>query len=198
MLLLSFAAAFLLLRFSAVVLILKFKQLVKMYKTKVSCFFNVFVLEICWKIFPPRRPACPQNAGVNEVTSRLLFLFIVIKFGTKVKKKRFKLAFNLNTSTFRFRTFCFFEYSAKFSQLLFQFSPIFFHFLKCKSGKSKADTFSLVLSPLEYCNSVAKSGILSRNLGILLSSWDVFGIFISKSQCRDFFGIFEKSIFLIK
>ena len=46
--------------------------------------------------------------------------------------------------------------------------------------------------------SVAKSGILSRNLGILLSSWDVFGIFISKSQCRDFFGIFEKSIFLVK
>ena len=100
---------------------------------------------------------------VNEVTSRLLFLFIVIKFGTKVKKKRFKLAFNLNTSTFRFRTFCFFEYSAKFSQLLFEFSPIFFHFLKCKSGKSKADTFSLVLSPLEFCKYIQRAKLVCRH-----------------------------------
>ena len=28
-------------------------------------------------------------------------------------------------------------------------------------------------------------------LGIFLSSWDFIGIFISKTQSRDFFGIFE-------
>ena len=45
---------------------------------------------------------------------------------------------------------------------------------------------------LELNNSVAKSGILSRDLGIFLSSWDFFVIFILKSESRDFWGIFEK------
>ena len=41
--------------------------------------------------------------------------------------------------------------------------------------------------------SVAKSRILSRDLGIFYISWDVFGIFILKIQSRDFFGIFQNS-----
>jgi hypothetical protein len=44
-------------------------------------------------------------------------------------------------------------------------------------------------------NSVAKSGILSRDVGIFLGSWDFFLIFILKSQSRDFFGIVEKGKF---
>jgi hypothetical protein len=43
--------------------------------------------------------------------------------------------------------------------------------------------------------SVAKSGILSRDLGIFWSSWDFLGIFIWKSQSRDFLGIFQKGKF---
>ena len=45
--------------------------------------------------------------------------------------------------------------------------------------------------------SVAKSGILSRDLGIFLSSWDFIGIFILKTESRDFFGIFENPKFEI-
>jgi hypothetical protein len=48
-----------------------------------------------------------------------------------------------------------------------------------------------------FANSVAKSGILSRDLGIFWSSWDFFGIFIFKSQSRDFFGIFWEREFEI-
>ena len=38
---------------------------------------------------------------------------------------------------------------------------------------------------------VAKSGILSRDLGIFYISWDVFGILILKIQSRDFLGFFR-------
>ena len=53
--------------------------------------------------------------------------------------------------------------------------------------------FSHVTTVAKLTGSVAKSGILSRDLGIFYISWDVFGILILKIQTRDFFGIFQNS-----